>query len=258
MSQTFTYLAAGGNVNAALRVSLAWHNHDDLDLHAHQLPSSLHIFFGNKGGILDVDMNVGRGTTRTPVENLAFTKLVNGMYRIWVNQYCRRESIDVGFTIEVECEGRLEQYNYAGAVASRVDVPCLVITVEGGRVAKIEPQPLLTGGSASVEKWGVRTETLVPATIILNSPNCWDDRAVGNRHLFFMLEGCRNPNPARGIYNEFLRPDLEKHRKVFEVLGARTKCQPSEQQLSGVGFSAGRGDTVTVVVDGGRAYNINF
>ena len=73
-----------------------------------------------------------------------------------------------------------------------------------------------------------------------------------------MLKGCKNPNPVRGIYNEFLRPDLEKHRKVFEVLGAKTKCQPTEQQISGVGFSTSRGDAVTVVVNGARAYNINF
>jgi hypothetical protein len=76
--------------------------------------------------------------------------------------------------------------------------------------------------------------------------------------LIFALQGCRNPGETRGIYNEFLRGDLEKHRKVFEVLGAKTKCPASYEQVSGVGFTAARGDSVTVVVDGKRVYTLVF
>lgn len=247
--------AAGGNINALLRVSLAWFNFDDLDLHA-KLPGGSHVYYGDKQGILDVDMNAGHGSTRTAVENLAFNRLVNGTYRVWVNQFAKRESADVGFVVELEYGGHVEQYSYSRAVHGNIE--CFTLTVSGGKVTKIGVGPDLVGGSVSVDKWGVKTETLVPATIILNSPNHWDDQKVGNKHWFFMLKGCKNPNPVRGIYNEFLRPDLEKHRKVFEVLGAKTKCQPTEQQISGVGFSTSRGDAVTVVVNGARAYNINF
>lgn len=247
--------AAGGNTNAKLRVSLAWFNHDDLDLHAYT-PDGYHVYYGNKMSILDVDMNAGAGRTRTPVENLAFNRLLNGKYRVWVNQFCRRESADIGFAIEIEYEGRLEQYSYSRGAQG--DIPCFDLTVAGGKLTKIEVGPSLVGGLTSVDKWGVKTETLVPVTIILNSPNHWDNQAAGNKHCFFMLKDCKNPNPVRGIYNEFLRPDLEKHRKVFEVLGAKTKCPPTEKQISGVGFSSGRGDNITVVVNGGHAYNVNF
>jgi hypothetical protein len=58
---------AGGNVtNAALRVSLAWFNYDDLDLHA-RCPDG-HVFFGEKMMILDVDMNAGSGHNSTTTE----------------------------------------------------------------------------------------------------------------------------------------------------------------------------------------------
>ena len=63
--------------------------------------------------------------------------------------------------------------------------------------------------------------------------------------------------PVRGIYNEFLTGALEPHRKVFEVLGNRTKCQPSDKQLSGVGFSETVPASVNAIADG-RPYTIVF
>lgn len=247
--------AAGGNINALLRVSLAWFNYDDLDLHA-IAPDTRHIYFGNKAGILDVDMNAGTGSTRTPVENLAFTKLLDGEYRIYVNQFNKRENSDVGFTIEFEQNGDVKQFNYDKAV--RGDVECFRLLVKQGKVVGANINNKLIGGDKSTEKWGIKTETLVPVTIALNSPNHWDGQKAGNKHWFFMLKSCKNPDPVRGIYNEFLRPELEKHRKVFEVLGSKTRCQPTGDQISGIGFSAGRGEDLTVVVNNSRAYQINF
>ncbi len=74
--------------------------------------------------------------------------------------------------------------------------------------------------------------------IEVNQYNKRESTEVGNRHYFFMLKGCVNDQPTRGIYNEFLRRDLQPHRKVFEVLGDRTRCEPSPDQLSGLGFSS--------------------
>lgn len=248
--------AAGGNINARLRVSLSWYNFDDLDLHC-RMPGQ-HVYYSNKCGILDVDMNAGCGRTRTPVENLAFNHLPDGNYEIFVHQFSRRETIDVGFAIEFEIDGVLQQYSYAKAVADHANIPCFTLTFKNGTMAKSCISPLLTGGAASKEKWGVKTETLVPVSAVMYSPNHWGERKVGARHLIFALDGCKNPEPARGVYNEFLRADLDKHRKVFEVLGAKTKCQPSEDQISGVGFTSARGDSVTVVVDGRRSFTISF
>lgn len=246
--------AAGGNVRADLRVSLSWYNLDDLDLHA-KGPCG-HIYFANKSGILDVDMNAGSGTTRTPVENLAFIRPKDGVYRVSVNQYSRRETTDFGFAIEVECKGVLNQYSYPSALRDRETIQCFDITMKDGQVEKIAPY--LVGGTSSQEKWGVKTESLVPVTLVAYSPNHWGDQKVGAKHLIFALRDCKNPESTRGIYNEFLRSDLEKHRKVFEVLGSKTKCKFVDDQVSGVGFTAARGDTVTVVVDGRRSYVLSF
>lgn len=246
---------AGGNVDAKLRVSLSWFNFDDLDLHA-QTPSGTHVYYREKHGILDVDMNAGHGTTRSAVENLAFNHLSDGVYKIWVNQFARRESVDVGFEIEVEYAGVVHQYSYDRCAAG--DINCFNLTVKGGELVKIEPGPLLKGGVTSQEKWGVHTETLTSVAAVLNSPNHWDGQSVGARHLIFALKGCKNPGETRGMYNEFLRPEFEKHRKVLEILGARSKCKFADEQVSGVGFTAARGDSVTVVVNGKRAYTIGF
>lgn len=246
--------AAGGNVHADLRVSLSWFNFDDLDLHAHT-PYG-HTFFRNKMGILDVDMNAGSGTTRTPVENLAFVKPRDDKYSISVNQWHRRETTDFGFAIEIECAGILNQYSYPNAMRDGEFVPCFEFVMKGGRIEDFKTT--LVGGTSSQEKWGVKTETLIPVSLVAYSPNHWGDQKVGAKHLIFALQGCKNPDATRGIYNEFLRSDLEKHRKVFEVLGSKTKCKPLDDQVSGVGFTAARGDTVTVVVDGRRSYVLSF
>lgn len=246
--------SAGGNVNALLRVSLAWFNKDDLDIHA-RTPNGSVIYYGNKGGILDVDMNAGSGTTRSPVENLAFRSIVQGTYEISVDQFSCREMADVGFTLEVEYQGVVSQFSHPRAVVGKVKA--LAITFVGGDMNIKTVSPNITGGNTPQEKWGITTESVVPVDTVMLSPNHWDGQSIGQRHVFFMLRGCKNPEPARGIYNEFLRGTLDPHRKVFEVLGSKTKCQPTSDQLSGVGFTANRGDEVTIVVDG-RNHIVTF
>lgn len=250
---------AGGNTNAALRVSLAWSNYDDLDIHAH-CPDG-HIFYGDKRRILDVDMNAGGGSSRTPVENLSWTTPRNGEYVISVNQFHKRETRDEGFTMEIECNGNIQQFNYPLAVKS--NIKCLSFTMRNGVMENLKIlNAKLCGGDMSTEKWGVNTETMVPVSTLLNSPNHWENAGgVGNKHWFFILKDCKNPDATRGIYNEFLRGDLEPHRKVFEVLGTKTKCEMTDSQMSGVGFTSGRDNKVTVQVtsnDSTRLYNINF
>jgi hypothetical protein len=247
--------AAGGKIDCKLRVSLSWFNGDDLDLHA-TTPEGGHVYFGNKQNILDVDMNAGGPQSRAPVENLAFDRLANGVYKVWVNQFRRRETVDLGFAIEVECGGQLHQYSHPKAVQQGANVPCFELHVEKGVLTAVKTD--LPGGNASQEKWWVKTETLVPVQLVCHSPNHWGENAVGAKHLIFALKGCKNPGSTRGIFNEFLRGDLDRHRKVFEVLASKTKVQPSDEQVSGVGFTAARGDSVTVVVDGKRAYTLSF
>jgi hypothetical protein len=246
--------AAGGNVtNAKMRVSLSWSNFDDLDLHVYE-PNGTHIYFGNKCGKLDVDMNAGRGTTRAPVENVSWTSMTDGLYTIAVNQYMMRETTAVGFTVEIENNGALYQYSYPKALnGSGNSVVVAILTVKDGAIVKIEPAKDIVGGGMSSEKWGVTTERLAKVNMLMNSPNHWDDNTVGNKHWFFILEGCRNPESTRGIYNEFLSNSLDKHRKVFEVLGNKTKCPVAIEQLSGLGFSAAKDEKALIAVTVGKA-----
>lgn len=236
---------AGGNVSADLRVSLSWFNYDDLDLHAEE-PGGNHIYFGNKRGILDVDMNAGGGHSREPVENLAWNTPRDGKYKIWVNQFSKRETSGIGFVIEIENNGSVSQYSFNKSVTGNVNVGTL--TVKKGVIVEFDISKSLTGGGISQEKWGISSEKFVKVQTLMNSPNYWDDNEIGNKHWFFILGGCKNDAPTRGIYNEFLNSNLEKHRKVFEVLGDRTKCQPADDQLSGIGFSSTQQSSATVRV----------
>jgi len=239
---------AGGNVTGKLRVSLSWFNHDDLDLHVYE-PDGTHIWYQDKRNKLDVDMNAGGGESREPVENVTWTDhLPDGEYRIEVNQFRKRESSGVGFVIETESNGRIEHYRHERAVGQKETVAVGRMTVTGGVITAFRPGADMQRGSAAKDLWGITTEQFVPVSTIMYSPNHFDDSEVGNRHYFFMLKGCVNDQPTRGIYNEFLRRDLQPHRKVFEVLGDRTKCEPSEDQLSGLGFSSTVRSTVVAKV----------
>jgi len=251
--------AAGGKTGAdvVLRVSLAWSNPDDLDIHCHG-PDG-HIYYFNRMGILDVDMNAGGPRDEhNPVENLSWTHPRDGRYRISVNNYTKRLKDRIGFTIEMENAGRIQQFSYPKDLNTGQTVDVMTFEVSRGVVRNIALGAGVSGGDVSTDKWGVKTQTLVPVDTIMLSPNHWDGQGVGNRHWFFFLKGCQNPDAVRGIYNEFLRPELEQHRKVFEVLGSKTKCPPTADQLSGLGFSSTRGDSVVAVVNNGRAYRVQF
>jgi hypothetical protein len=265
---------AGGRVEGAtLRISLSWRNYDDLDIHVHEPAgrgaASLHdhIYFGNKrgrtGGVLDVDMNAGTGTTREPVENVVWTNRVpDGAYRVVVNNYSQRETSDVGFVVEVECGGKLSHFTYNKTVRNREDVAVVTLHMKDGVIERVEAgAPGITSAAVKQEKWGLTTEKFVKVNAVTLSPNYWGENAVGNKHTFFVLDGCKCDEDLRGIYNEFLHPWLEAHRKVFEVIGDKTKCQPTESQLAGLGFSSTKKDSVVIRVRSGksqRTYNVKI
>lgn len=262
---------AGGNVTGALRVSLSWYNYDDLDLHIHEPPGrgvhglEGHIFFGNRrgwtGGTLDVDMNVSP-TTREPVENVIWPdKVPNGPYKIVVNNYNHRETSNPGFVIEVEVAGKVLNYVYNKGVRSRQDIHVCTLHMKSGQVETIDPgEPGITTSHVSQDKWGLKTEQYVKVAAVTLSPNYWGDNAYGNKHTFFVLEGAKNDEETRGFYNEFLHPRLEPHRKVFEIIGDKTKCIPTPDQLSGLGFSSTKKENFVARVQQGkkrRLFNVH-
>lgn len=245
--------AAGGNVaNAKLRFSLAWFNKDDLDLHV-KCPDGTNIYYGYPWEkatdltALDVDANRSAPFTKTPVENTSLIQPKDGVYVVTVDNFSQRETNNPGFVLEVASAAGVKQFTHKKVAGS--NIKCLCVTYERGTVVDVKiTSPNLVGGDISQDVWGVKTQTFVPVSTIMMSPNYWTDKPTGNKHWFFMLENCKSNEPTRGIYNEFLSSDMEKHRKVFEVLGSKTMCQPTDDQLSGVGFSSTRRQTVKAYV----------
>ena len=256
---------AGGKVEGCvLRVSLSWYNFDDLDLHVHEPPGRGHrsaydhIFFGNKlghtGGRLNVDMNAGGGHTREAVENVVWSAAPpDGKYRVVVNNYTHRETSNPGFVIEVESSGKLSHFSYNKQVRGKQDIDVVSLYVKDGVVDRVEVgDPAITSANISQEKWGLKTEQYVKVSAVTLSPNYWGSNAVGNKHTFFVIEGCKSDESTRGFYNENLHPRLEPHRKVFEVIGDKTKCQASDAQLSGLGFSSTKRESFIVKTHQGK------
>lgn len=257
---------AGGNVTGELLCRLAWSNFDDLDLHM-QEPSGYRIHFVNKrmlspsGGTLDVDMNAGSGTTRTPVENIFYTHrrtMQEGVYELLVHNFCKRESVDVGFEIEFDYLGTVHRFVHERAVTDRAFVS--VVKFKYTHAAGVEIIQSLPSSIASKQIWGLKTQEFQRVNVMMMSPNFWGERAVGNKHYFFMLDGCRNDGKARGFFNEFLMESLTPHRKVIEMVGAKMRTEEAVDQLSGLGFSSTQRNEVLARVKGSftRTVKITF
>lgn len=274
----------GGRVDGVFRFSHSW-NYDKrnaslMDLHvfmpgnAHEYPTNQHDHYGSgervgwnarshsrSGGVQDVDYTAQAPVGYVPVENITFpdlTRLKEGQYICKIHNWNLRAPTEGGFRAEIEFGGQVFEYEVTRPLKHKEWVSVATVTLKGG-VFTIEHH--LPCSTSSQQKWGISTEQYAKVSTLMFSPNHWDDQAVGNKHWFFILEGCLNDAPARGIYNEYLHSDLDVHRKVFEVLGDKTKCQPTSEQLSGLGFSSTRGDQLVVQVTGDKlrkTYNIKF
>jgi len=259
---------AGGNVSGDLCCRLAWFNFDDLDFHM-QEPGGYEIYFGNRnntspsGGRLDVDMNAGVGSTREPVENIFYGNkraMKEGVYQLIVHNYRKRESTNVGFEVEMDFLGDVHRFAYEKAVRDGETI--LVAQFRYSHDKGIEMIKSLSSSQEvkTQEVWGIQTRTFQRVNAIMLSPNHWDGQGVGNRHYFFMIDGCQNDGTARGFYNEFLNTSLESHRKVMEMVGSRMRTEESRDQLSGLGFSSTQRNSLVCRVKGSfsRIINIKF
>jgi hypothetical protein len=248
--------SAGGKVDGDLRCSLAWFNYDDLDLHMIE-PGGYEIFFGTKGrnspqfGMLDVDMNAGRGTTRSPVENICYSdrnKMKDGIYTLKVHNFRRQETVDVGFDVEIEYDGVVHQISYPKALSNGEQVT--VAEIRYTRKDGFEIIKSLPSAQISKSAWNLPTQSFHRVKAMMLSPNYWDEKQVGNKHYMFMLDGCTNDGKARGFFNEFLSEELTPHRKVLEMVGSKMKTDESRNQLSGIGFSSTQRNSVLCRVKG--------
>jgi len=249
--------AAGGNVTGDLCCRLAWDYTDDLDFHMYE-PSDAHIFFGNRnrtsysGGKLDVDANGGDGMRDNPVENIFYKDrktMREGVYTLKVHNFTRRSADGTGFEVEIEFDGQKHNIVYDKTVRTGeyVEVAKITYTKAGGFSVASQ----LPSSTASKTFWGMQSNVFQKVNVLMMSPNHWDGQVgLGNKHYFFMLDGCKNEDTARGFYNEFLKPELDKHRKVLEMVGSKMKTDESSNQLSGLGFSSTQHDSLICRVEG--------
>ncbi len=235
--------AAGGSVVGDLCCRLAWNYTDDLDFHMLE-PGGGHIYYPNRrqksrsGGMLDVDANGADGVRENPVENIFYADrraMAEGVYSLRVNNYSRR-SLGQGFEVEIEFEGQTHHMAYEKALRTGETIGVAEIQYSHAKGFQIVQS--LPSTQASKTFWAIPTQTFHRVNVVMLSPNHWDGHPVGNKHYFFMLDGCRNEGKARGFFNEFLAESLAPHRKVFEVVGSKMKTEESDRQLSGLGFSS--------------------
>ena len=258
-------VARGGRVDGVFRFSHMWNygkrNTSLMDLHVY-MPNNRRVGWNQRkdvasGGVQDVDYVNAAPEGFVPVENITFPelkKMPEGKYTCKIHNWAFRNPTQGGFRAEIAFGGQVFKYEYDKPLANHEWVTVAGVTLKDGQFTidhKLKP----TDGHFEV--WGVKSGVEVPVNFVCLSPNHWGEKKVGAKHVMFMLDNCKNPEEVRGFYNEFLAPKLEKHRKVFELLGAKTKCKPVDNQLSGVGFTSGRKESVTVLVDY-RPYEVQF
>lgn len=266
--------AAGGLVTGIVRFSIQWNDgngkdNSDLDAHCLEPQGGDHIYFSHKisrytGGELDIDITDPiyqcKSNGGVAVENITYPskeRMKPGTYKFYVNQYSFRNS--QGFKAEVEVNGEIHSYEYNSPVRGNVDV-AEVILDQSGNFKVVDKLP---GNCATISKdvWGIKTLQFTPVSVVCYSPNYWDEqKGIGHQHLFFMLKDCINPEEPNGYYNEFLKPELEQHRRVFEALGAKAHVKDVDDQLSGVGFSLTKRNDLIIKVKGAteRVVKVKF
>lgn len=249
--------AAGGSVTGDLCCRLAWDYDDDLDFHMYE-PNNGHIYYGTRryksqcGGELDVDANGADGPREDPVENIFYESVRNmreGIYTLKVHNFAQRgRRTGKGFEVELEFNGTKHNIVYDKNVAEGKYIE--VAQIQYSKKNGLELIQSLPSTQTSKNVWGVNTHTFQKVNVIMNSPNHWDGHGVGNKHYFFMIDGCVNDGTARGFYNEFLREEMSKHRKVLEIVGNKMRTQETGNQLSGLGFSSTQRNSLICKVGG--------
>lgn len=263
--------AAGGNVDGVLRFSIQWNEdgRDAYDLDAHCIePNGNEIYFSNcrkpslssMSGQLDVDIICPKG--KVAVENITWldkSKMKPGVYKFFVNQFSG--SVRNGFRAEIEFNGEIHSFDYKNSMIAGQDVYVAEVVLEANGEFTIKEN--ISGNSKITSKtvWGISTNEFTPVSVVCYSPNYFDEQdGIGHRHLFFMLNGCKNDEEPNGYYNEFLKSGLEKHKRVFEALGSKCHVEDSDDQLSGIGFSMTKRAELVVKVKGAteRILKIKF
>lgn len=257
----------GGNVDGVMRVSLSFPDTtDDYDLHLLE-PSGREINYGSlrmkypSSGMLDLDAQGkdGHQSAEKRVENIIYTDkqlMPKGSYQVFVNNYSQR-GLHTPFNLEIEIEGdvtvlRLKNKKSANRVLSAT------IKYDGNsfELNHSDDMDIIDSKTISKEIYGLETNQFHKVNLVCLSPNHWGENNTGNKHYFFMLDGCKSPVGIRSFHNENLIPDLLQHRKVMEVLGATNMIEPADKQLSGLGFNSTVTDELILKLSGSHKRTI--
>lgn len=249
---------AGGKIDGVLRFSIQWNekgdNRNDYDAHCVE-PSHEEVYFRSKqsisGGNLDVDIiNPG---SKIAVENIAYThaeRMPKGVYTLFVqlfsNAYGDTRS---GFRAQVEANGQLHEFDIAGPHRVKEIVQIAEVDHDGHGDFTIRPMVGGRQGRGSAIG-GLACNAFHPVTLMLLSPNYWDAQTCGNKHFMFMLKDAKNGECPNGFFNEFLKPELVAHKRVFAALGSKMQVPPADNQLTGLGFSSTKPASVLLKVHG--------
>ena len=265
----------GGRVDGVIRFSHTWnydgcnqslmdlhvflptssYNHKELREEIHDnYPSGQRVGWNNRkdvrsGGVQDVDYTQPPGD-KVPVENISFPsldRLPEGDYYFKLHNWQFRPTTTSGAKAEIEIDGVVYSYEITRPLKNKEWITLAKVTLKDG---EFTIEHLCDHSASQKEEYGILTNKFHPVSMVMNSPNHWDGNETGNKHYFFILDKCKKEGEARGFYNEFLRNDLNEHRKVFEVLGSKMKAEESDKQLSGLGFSTTQRNHVYLKVSG--------
>ena len=256
----------GGKVVGDFRFSIMWNddkeNLSDLDAYVKEIFDSKdrynEIYFRNKKsyktkGELDVDIINPNGIA---VENIIYenkNNMLNGKYILFVDYYSKGKGYENGFKAEIEIENEVYTYTFKGKPFYRNDCERVYLAEVTYKDGNFEIKHLLENevSTSSTKIWNINTNQFVDVKLITKSPNCWGDRNIGNKHLFFILDNCVSEETPNIFFNEYLKEELfRNHRKVFEALSQFSKIEETNNQLSGIGFSSTKRNDLVLKVDG--------
>lgn len=250
--------SAGGKIDGDLRFSIQWNNDEknenDFDARCIE-PNGNEIYFGEKishrtKGKLDVDIT--HPVSEVAVENITWSSrqsMIDGTYRFYVNNYAYRGGKS-GFKAEIEFDGEIYLFEYNKPIREDEDVYVAEVTLKDG-VFTINNLLEANSAVSSKEVWNLNTNQFISVSTIMLSPNYWDEQnGRGHKHYFFMLKNCVNKEQPNSFYNEFLKEDLAKHKRVLEALGSKLAVVDEDDQLSGIGFSSTKRNELIVKVIG--------